>query len=220
MIITKLCEYCYEAGPQRCPLYTGTSAQDVEDRLERIMMGLKANPIPVAAFGTHGPEVVTYGDAHLSMLSAMYFPFAWAEYFFDVLVQLEARDGTQIASLKQAAQKAELVSAACEENGPFSDTCVSGTYIQGLGPQQAISCMDAGGSGNFTKEEFKEYVQVLKGQSKWISTNWARNKLACVGWTVRPAWTFEGWRSSLSLTIVLIDFTQVQFLETLRILCS
>lgn len=192
MIITKFCDYCYAAGPEKCPLYTGHSGADIEVRLENIMMNLKTNPIPVPALGTRGPEVVTYGDALLQMLTAMYFPFAWAEYFFDVLVELEARNGTRIAYQKQAVQKAEVVSETCKKAGPFSDTCVSSTYISGMGPNQAVSCMDAGGASNFTREDFKEYLATLKKQSKWISTSWSRNKLACVGYTVQPAWKFDG----------------------------
>lgn len=152
MIITKFCENCFESGPEKCPLYTGNSANDVEDRLVGIMMSLKNNPIPVPASENRGPEVVTYGDALLQMLTAMYFPYRWAEYFFDVLLELESRNGTRIANQKQAVLKAEEVSAACKREGPFSDTCVSSTYISGLGPNQAIGCMDSGGAGNLTKE--------------------------------------------------------------------
>lgn len=71
MIITKFCEYCFLAGPEKCPLWTGTSGKDVEERFERTMMGLKTDPIAVAVVG-RGPEVVGFGDMYLWMLTGMF----------------------------------------------------------------------------------------------------------------------------------------------------
>lgn len=219
-IITSFCEYCYAAGPQRCPLWTGNSGADIEARLTDVMLSLKNDPIPVPSFGTRGPEVVTYGDALLQMLSAMYFPFAWAEKFFDVLLQLEAGNGTTIAYQKQAVQKAEVISEACEREGPFSDSCVSSTYISGMGPSQVVACMDAGGRSNFTKREFKGYLKELHEQSRWISTSWSRNRLNCVGSTVKPAWTFEGrGLSDWNLGVEMLTELQVRFMGIRRTQC-
>lgn len=54
--------------------------------------------------------------------------------------------------------------------------------------------MDSNGAGapRFTKQEFYEYVEILEKQSKWLSPNWGRNKLSCVGYDFSPVWTFEG----------------------------
>jgi hypothetical protein len=79
---------------------------------------------------------VTYGDALFRILSAICFPIAWAEDFFPILLELEAGNGTQIAYQKQEVQKAEVISAACERDGPFFDTCVSSTYIAFMGAFQ------------------------------------------------------------------------------------
>jgi hypothetical protein len=48
--------------------------------------------------------------------------------------------------------------------------------------------MDGGGPSNLTQEEFEEYLTKLKGQSRWISPSWGRNKLSCLGHGVSPVW--------------------------------
>ena len=196
-IITKFCEYCFEAGQDKCPLFTGDSAKDIEVRVEQIMNGLHDSPIPVSASETRGPEVVLFGDIYLMMLSAMYFSYASAESFFTLLAQLDSVNATSvavdsIATIKQGFLKAAKSSHSCHEDGPFSDACVSSNYISGIGASQSIFCMDMGGKSNLTKEGFKEYLGDLRSQSKWISRSWALNKISCTGYTVQPAWTFDG----------------------------
>lgn len=195
-IISKYCHDCYSAGPTGCPLFTGTSGADVEARLVRIMDSLMTNPIPVPAQGSRGPEIVTYGDIYLIMLGAMYFPFAWhgAEGFFELVSQIETGNVTEIANTKQSTLKPAVISEDWRAQGPYSDACATtpGEYVSGLGPVQTIACMDAGGSSNMTRADYSDYLKELGDQSRWISKSWARNKLACVGYDVRPAWTFEG----------------------------
>jgi hypothetical protein len=191
-IISSFCDYCYEAGPEKCPLFTGNSGRDVEERLERIMMSLKTDPIAVPSDGVRGPEVVTYGDMQLHMLTAMYFPCMGAELFFNMLAELDTRNGTSIAERKQGGLWPVKISDKCIHDGAFSEACTTGNYFAMFGAFQSVSCMDFGGGSNFTKDEFREYLGDLKAQSKWISTSWARTKLSCVGYTVAPAWQFEG----------------------------
>lgn len=195
-IITQFCQYCFEAGPEKCSLYTGSSASDIESRFEEIMMGLKKSPIgiPGSLDAVRGPTLVTYGDMHLRMLSAMYFSYAYAEDFFALLAEIHAGNTTAIANINDGALQAIELSEECTSAGPFSDACISGNYISGLGATQAIACMDSIGAGaeKMTREAFEEFVEVLVQQSKWISPNWARNKVACVGYDVKPAWTYDG----------------------------
>jgi pimeloyl-ACP methyl ester carboxylesterase len=192
MIITKFCEYCFLAGPDACPLYTGTSVSDVEARLTRIMLDLRSNPIPVLR-ESGGPEVVLYGDMHLfGLLTAMYFP-STTEHFFSLLSDAEHGNASWVAEIKQAWFRPMEVSQRCLEDGAFSEACISGKdYLAGFGPEQSIACMDQGGKGNFTKEDFWDYWKEVQDQSRWISRSWARGRIACVGYTVEPGWRFEG----------------------------
>ncbi|KAK9416843.1 putative TAP-like protein-domain-containing protein [Seiridium unicorne] len=198
-IVTSYSEYCFQAGPDKCPLFTGFSGADVEARFTSIMLSLKRSPIPItlppSSVEHAGPELITYGDAHLYMLSSLYFTYSSAELFWDMLLAFESRNTTSPTLMDLAAGKQSRLSPSqCRDedaNPPYP--CVP--YNSGLGPNQAIGCMDIGGTTDLTLESYKEYVAVLEAQSRWISPNWARNKLGCLGYAVQPAWrpnlTFE-----------------------------
>ncbi|KAH7141086.1 proteinase [Dactylonectria macrodidyma] len=187
-IISKFCEYCFQAGPEKCRLYTGSSGVDVEARLTSILLNLKISPIamPPSRPGD-GPAFITYGDAHLALLSGMYFPFAVAEDFFDLLVAIEGRNTSSPALLRVVAtKKGTLNKAGCEPEGSHPEE--RAPYVSGFGSFQAISCMDSGGASNLTRESFNEYLAILEAQGRWISPSWARNKLSCLGHTLQPVW--------------------------------
>ncbi|UNI16859.1 hypothetical protein JDV02_003256 [Purpureocillium takamizusanense] len=183
-ILSKFCEYCYAAGPRLCPLYVNSSAADVEDRLISILLHVKEAPVPMAVTyqdGSHaGPGLVTYGDVHLLLLSAVYFPFASAAGFFDVLLALERRNTSSPALRRIVSRKHERATRSMPLDGNIP-------YVSALGSFQAISCMDSGPL-NLTRETFKEFLTILQGQSRWLGLSWARNKLACLGYDVEAAW--------------------------------
>lgn len=203
MIISKFCEYCFQAGP-RCPL-SGDSPEAIEKRLTSILVSLKHEPIAMSfvSDGMAGPDLVTYGDAHLLLLSAMYFPFASADKFFEVLVSLEERDpSSQDLMDIVAKRRARRHRPWC----PWDRAAVP--YNSGMGPVQAIACMDTGGITNLTRTDFDEYLDYLQNQSRWIGPSWARNKLGCLGYSVEPAWKPEldfddgVWHTSHPLLII------------------
>lgn len=193
-IMTKFCEYCYEAGPHECPLYTGKSAYDVQIRVERIVDQLKQNPIEVSGSATYAPEVVGYSDIILKVVAALYTPTRSAEELFTLLAVIEKGNGTSVARLKQDRWKPVSITTQCERDGPFSQACLSSHYIRTDGPFPGIACMDAHGNGipETTKQGFLEYIEALKGQSRWMGEYWPLIRLGCVGWTIRPEWTFDG----------------------------
>jgi pimeloyl-ACP methyl ester carboxylesterase len=198
-IITELSRNCFQAGPEKCSLHTGSSAADVERRFTLVMESMKANPLPIvlpavnASIGRTvlGPEIITYGDLHLYLLSGMYFPFAMAGELFNLVYALESRNTTSpklaaIAASKQAIPNLD----ECQEVDPLSDQCIP--YVSMMGSFQSISCMDSGGGpSSLTRKDFGEYLAKLRAQSRWISPSWARNKLVCLGNPVSPAWKID-----------------------------
>lgn len=157
------------------------------------MDNLKLNPIPVAAIGYYGPEVVSWVDMLLHLLSGMFFPYSSSELFFTMLAELEVGNGkiTRVGSMNQSFLRAAEIPAERIRDGLFSDACVTSHYISSMGSFQSISCMDIARRNNITKQDFHDYTMVLRNQSKWLYTSWARNKLVCLGYTIPPAWTFE-----------------------------
>lgn len=184
-ILSKFCEYCFRAGPDRCPLYLSSSAEDIEARITSILTSLKENPIPMVVSSGDGrqagPALVTYGDAHLRLLSAMYFSFATVETFFDMVLALESRNSSSPVLKSIVARKQML----WKSTGSPGDQI---PYRSVFGPFQAISCMDSGISLNLTREDFEKYLVEAQSQSQWVGVSWARNKLACLGYTVEPKW--------------------------------
>ncbi|KAL4896125.1 TAP-like protein-domain-containing protein [Aspergillus ambiguus] len=181
-IVTRLSEYCFAAGPQRCALHTGTSGADVERRFTAILRALKDAPLAVDS-GVAGPALVTYEDVHLQLLSGMYFPYALAEPLFRLLPALESRNASAAEVVRLAGRKqAALVPAAGDAAPP---------YVSAMGAVQAIACMDslgAAGGRELTRDGFRAYLAELQAQGRWISPSWARNKIACVGFPVAAAW--------------------------------
>lgn len=190
-IISKFCEYCFRAGPSKCPLYTGNSPADIERRFTKIMFEMKENPIAVLPLNpttanSIGPDMITYGDLHLRLLSGMYFPFTMVESLFTLLWEVEQRNvsSAQLTDLVNRKQ-AFLTPSGCQKE-ELSDPNIP--YVSGIGAFQSISCMDIGGSMNLTRSGFRDYLNELQGQSHWIGPSWARNKLSCEGFAVKPAW--------------------------------
>ncbi|KAJ6445006.1 calcium-transporting ATPase 3 [Purpureocillium lavendulum] len=183
-ILSKFCEYCYAAGPDRCPLYVNSSAVAIEARVTSILLNLKEAPIPMAVSyndgGHTGPSLVTYGDAHLLLLSAFYFPFASLATFFDALVALESRNTSSPSLRRIVTRKHARFARPRPADGAIP-------YVSALGSFQAISCMDSGPL-NLTRESFNGFLAELQGQSRWLGLSWARNKLACLGYGVDSAW--------------------------------
>ncbi|KAF2756584.1 alpha/beta-hydrolase [Pseudovirgaria hyperparasitica] len=210
-IITTYSRYCFEAGPDRCPLHMNTSVEDIARRFEDVMMDLKTNPIAMPGGDENGPALLTYKDMHLHLLGGMYSSYSHAENLFRLVAGIDARNSTIIREgILGTGREIPKRSKQCVHDGPFSDACVSQSYISMLGPNQAIACMDSAwnNSSSLTKTQFGGYLDDLKTMSKWISPSWARNKLACVGYKGKPAWTFDGpIRGNTSYPILAIGNT-------------
>lgn len=196
MVVTKQSEYCSQAGPDSCPLY-GASPQAIEARLTSIMDSLKTSPIAVPLPASLGPEVVTRGDIHLSLLGALYFPFALAEQFWDLLRILESGNTTHpglvgLAKGKQSVLRPAMlpgIGADCDSTAGAGDPHSCLPYSSWAGAFATISCMDAGGGpSTITREAFSAHRAKLADQSRWVSPTWTRNRLMCEGISVKPAW--------------------------------
>ncbi|KAL5358532.1 hypothetical protein BJX96DRAFT_182966 [Aspergillus floccosus] len=175
-IVTQLSADCFAAGRQQCVLHTGSSGADVEARLTAILQTLKDAPLLVDSVAGDGPVFITYGDVHLALLSAMYSPFAMAEPLFRLLPALERRNASDPEIVALGARKqGALVPASARRDEPIP-------YVSVMGTLQSIACMDSiGAAAPLTREGFRAYLAELRAQGRWISTSWARNKLACPG---------------------------------------
>ncbi|KAL1858266.1 hypothetical protein Daus18300_010012 [Diaporthe australafricana] len=199
--ITQYSTYCFAAGPEICPLFNSTSPKAIEDRFTSIMNGLKTNPVAVPLPGNSGPEIVTYGDVHLLLLTSMFFSFAFAERFWNILPILETANASHpemiaLALGKQAGLESPEKLSDCDASAGGGDPNSCLPFHSWAGAFKSISCMDAGGGpSNLTREAFDASRATLAAQSRWTSPTWSRNVLSCEGLTAQPAWrpglTFE-----------------------------
>lgn len=203
MVITKHSEYCHQAGPEKCPMHD-VSPRAIEARMISVMDSIKAEPIAVPLPDSLGPEVLTRGDIHMSLLGAVYFPFALAEQFWALLRTIESGNITHPAIVgrakgKQSRMKPAVlpgVGAGCDRAAGAGDPGSCLPYQAWAGAFLTVSCMDAGGGpSSLTREAFKAHRAKLAHQSRWVSPTWTRNRLMCEGISVKPAWrqsfTFE-----------------------------
>jgi hypothetical protein len=190
-IIRQFCQYCAMAGPEKCPLYTGTGTSSVETEayLNQILGDIKRNPIAVAASSTRGPEVITYTDVKLMMVTALYEPYREIEPAFEVLSLLAQRNGSHLADLKQQSLSPVCLNRKCQVYGPYSNPCwLPNEWVSGI----AIFSSDGNDVRGTTKEDHKAYVKQLERQSRWMGGPWAKNRMHCANWPIRPDWSFEG----------------------------
>jgi hypothetical protein len=124
-VITELSRYCYQAGPEKCPLYVTSSAEDIERIFTQVMESLKASPLPVMSSASieaqRGPSIITYGDAHLYLLSGIYFTYAMAEHLFELVHAIETRNTTSpILGKVVASKQGKIYGNECQHNDPKS----------------------------------------------------------------------------------------------------
>lgn len=193
-IMTKLSEYCFEAGPRDCPLHTGDSATDIERYIEKLVFGFRDDPIavPASTVPDLGPQVVTFNDVYLRTIGALAFPFSMAESIFTQLAEIAKGNFTGIAEFKKAQLQDTASLSKCQ--GATPNGCFPERFFGLLSATATIECMDSSSrrSKNFTKDDFKAYYGELSKQSTWYSAAWARHRMFCVGFELEPAWTFEG----------------------------
>lgn len=140
---------------------------------------------------------MTRGDVHMSLLGAVYFPFALGEQFWELLRIVEMGNATHpriigLAKGKQSSLRPAVlpgIDKGCDTSAGAGDpdTCLA--YQAWAGAFATVSCMDAGGGpSTLTREEFKAHRAELASQSRWVSPTWTRNRLMCEGIKVKPAW--------------------------------
>jgi hypothetical protein len=190
-IVTQFCQYCAMAGPEKCPLYTGTGTSSVESEayLNQIFGDLRRNPIPVPASSTRGPEIITYTDVRLMMITALYEPYREIEQAFEILALLSKKNGTRLADMKQQGLSPSCLNGQCKVDGPYSDSCWPfNEWTSNI----AILSNDGNDVRGTTKEDYKAYVKQLERQSRWLGGRWAGIRMHCSNWPIRPEWSFEG----------------------------
>ena len=188
-IVVKFGEYCDNAGPEKCALYTEGGGQPISNKFEDTVNSLYKNPIGVSATGSMAPDLITYSDIMLVIRQALYGPVQFFPNLASLLDDLSHRNGTSLAIAKQADQHISTPSKECLDAPPYAPRC----RVPGSETSAAILCTDSDFSTyGMSKTDFKAYADELRQQSRWFGDSWAHIRLACVGYNVKPKWRVPG----------------------------
>jgi hypothetical protein len=169
--------------------------------LEQLLHSLNRTPLAVPGSDTRGPDVITFSDVMRLVKESLYVPLKSFPVMADLLANVSRGDGGAFADMKNAGKV-----AACPMNDeqdcpklypPYKDTL--------LETLASISCTDGEDLSNLTKEEFFDYYEVLKGQSRWMADIWAAFTMPCWGWKTRPKWRYQG----IALPFISLDMPNV-----------
>ena len=188
-IVAKFGEYCDKAGPGKCALYTEGGPQAITDKFESIVNSLYHSPVGVAAAGSMAPDLITYSDMMEKIGQAVYEPVGFFPKLANLLQDLSTRNGTSFAITKQASQHVSTPSKHCLNAPPYAPEC----RTPGPESQAAIACTDSDfRTYNMSKKDYKAYVDELLHQSRWMGEFWARIRMKCVGYNIKPKWRVPG----------------------------
>jgi phage baseplate assembly protein W len=181
------CDYCDAAGPEKCALYTVGGKDKVKERLNHIVETLKGSPIGVPARGALAPDFITYSDLRSRIASAVYTSLQYWSSLAELLVDLEYRNGSSFAMLKQQEQQVLTPPPGCHDALPYTPFCAIPPGISLEETSIAIRCTDGNFTYGMSRDEFVECAAKLRNQS-WLIVGFGSLELCWMGY--QPTWRF------------------------------
>ncbi|KAF7911802.1 hypothetical protein EAE99_010984 [Botrytis elliptica] len=124
-IINKFSEYCFEACPERCALYSSRGSEHIHDLLDDIITSVTNAPIPVSVSDARGPEIITSSDVKGAVRLALFSPFEEFERLARILYDVSQRNGTLLANSKSMEYAWQDLQPRCRSSDPYSSYCFS-----------------------------------------------------------------------------------------------
>lgn len=175
-----LWDTCFAAG-DRCALYTSDdkSADDIRSRFEIWLKNLETSPdVSVGSTGIHD---INPWNVILAVIRPLYEPMTLFPPTAKILAEAMAGNYSGILNAAWV--------------GGFSEECplkIPLDYTWVRDAQTAIACGDAVDQTDLTVEEFKDYIDLLKGQDPRVGPFWSHIRGNCIGWKYRPKYAFSG----------------------------
>ncbi|PQE28277.1 Peptidase S33 tripeptidyl aminopeptidase-like C-terminal protein [Rutstroemia sp. NJR-2017a BBW] len=189
-IMKKFADYCFEAGLERCALYSEKGPQGIQDDLDNIIASIADAPISVPISDVRGPAVITHSDVKGAVRDALYSPFESFEKLGRILLGISQGNGTLLADSKMNEYLSQGLTPKCRLHGPYSRYCFSPPADYAEEVVGAIACSDGPDQTNMTAADFIEYWWRVRRESRYLGDRWARNRLMCVFWRLRPRVTY------------------------------
>ena len=174
-VVTCFAETCYQAGPEKCPIYTSGGVSEVENAINQILQDIKARPI--AQSTDRGPLVISYNDVVLSMFTSTYRPIGGFQEMAQMLHDVSNGNiSTFVAAVAQQ-------SCANYPSRPKED---AGSAFLG------VLCIDGDDMTGIPQADFRSKVRDLRISSRRFGDLLASLSLVCRGYTTRAKWRFAG----------------------------
>ncbi|KAJ5216331.1 uncharacterized protein N7498_002738 [Penicillium cinerascens] len=180
-IMERFSIYCYQAGPDKCDLFSEKGPRYIQSSLDDIVAF--ARNTTKSVLSAHGPEIVTYSDVQKIIRDSLYEPFKEFDGLARALNNLANGDGSIIANRKQTSPPQDIFF----EPADYAEEVVG-----------AISCSDGPDQSNTTKGEFVEYWQKMRHQSIYLGDRWSQNRLLCLFWKTRLEFTYSALKHTLT----------------------
>ena len=155
-------QYCFDGGAEAC-VFWDESPEAIQTRFEAVFADIAASPIIVVdRVVIQRPAILTVSDLKSAIVSVPYAPSVYFPILAQVMLELEQRNGSSLASLLGGG-------ARLDECAP-DDVSIA----QQIEPRYYIACNDADGRTNFsTVDSWTKHVDQLVKQSKYLGEAWA-----------------------------------------------
>ncbi|CAG8909606.1 unnamed protein product [Penicillium egyptiacum] len=187
-IIEKFFGICHQAGPEKCSFASDNTVEEMRGSLDKTLASLNKTPLVVPGSETRGPDIITYSDVMRIIKESVYEPLEKFPLLADVFTDVSHGNGSILADLKSA-DKVPICPSDNSEDGFKTCPPYKETLLETLA---SISCTDGEDRSGLTKQDFFDYYEVLKSQSRWMADIWASFTMPCWGWKTRPEWRYEG----------------------------
>ncbi|KAI4631998.1 uncharacterized protein J4E87_002706 [Alternaria ethzedia] len=198
--MTSFYTFCYNVGPNRCPLATANSSVvDIEERTQNIIASLYHNPLPIVS--AEGPELLTWSTIKLILFSATYQPRLTFEFVAASLFAIEQGVGREINEIAGTLRYNHVFSCPVDGSEPLEQPSspVSTT---------AILCSDGIDQTHLTKEEFAAYWDIMDEVSPNFGSYWSMLLMQCASWKIKANYKFDGpWGANTSHPILFVSNT-------------
>ncbi|KAK1143345.1 hypothetical protein N8T08_006873 [Aspergillus melleus] len=150
-------DFCFKAGKEKCSFW-GSSPQNISDRVDKILTGLRYNPIPIPSRESCDiPILATYSNLKTLLMQVLYDPLSNFPLLADILAGLEKGN--------TAAYSLVVTSGSVL---PFNP-CNNGTVGSTQDSPVLIECVDGHGGHKVQNiSQYGNWVKALNSKSDFL----------------------------------------------------
>lgn len=172
--------FCSQAGPLKCPFYTGTTPNDIRDRHYAILESLRTQPLAYNIIEGQ-PDIFTHDALRYLTFISLYSPLTSFLNLSSIFVEVEKRLPEGSLPVDILGRKFPLT---CSAGG----NDIANEALRNIEALAAVMCSDTPSLTNMTIPFYKENLRVLKSLSPTIGDIWAAYALPCFGWNAQAKW--------------------------------